>query len=125
MTSVRRWSQAQAHVVLGASHERMRRYTSGSCSRSHSSFAAASPAAALADALLDLLRLLACAPVGPEDRRAQRAVVGAERHQAVHLARQPDGQRRGAAQLVEHLGGRPPPFVGVLLGLAAPRIDSA
>ena len=107
------------------------RSTSGSCSRSHSSLGAVKPASARlpvsstsrsrADALLDLVALRLRAPVVPEDRRAQRAVVVVERDEPVHLARQADAQRAVGLALLEHLARRAPPVVGVLLEPARPR----
>ena len=45
------------------------------------------------DAILDLSALGGCALVVPEDRRAQDASFVVEAHEAVHLAREPDGGR--------------------------------
>jgi len=74
-----------------------------------------------AHALLDLLALVLGATVVPEDRRAQRLVVRAERHQSVHLPSQADAVGLVRSQLLQHAGGAAPPVVGILLAPASPR----
>jgi hypothetical protein len=78
-----------------------------------------------ADALLDLLALLAGPLVVPEDRRAQHRLVGVERDEAVHLAGQPDPGDVLGSQLLERLLRAAPPVLGVLLGPSAPRRGQA
>jgi hypothetical protein len=68
------------------------------------------------DALLDLRTLLAGALVVPEDRRAQHRLVGVERDETVHLAREPDAGDGLGAQLLERLLRPAPPVLGILLG---------
>src|SRR3954451_12789923 len=61
------------------------------------------------------------APVVPQDPRPQRPVAAVERDEPVHLPRQPDAERTVGVALVEHLGRRAPPVVGVLLAPARAR----
>ena len=73
-----------------------------------------------ADPLLDLGALGGRPLVVPEDRRAQDAPFGVERHEPVHLAREPDPLSARAQPLQRLLGGAHP-VVGILLGPSGAR----
>jgi hypothetical protein len=65
--------------------------------------------------LLDRRCLWLAAAVVPEDRRAQRAIVGPEGDEAVHLAGQPDPVGAPRAELAEDRFGGGDPRLGILL----------
>ena len=124
---------AGARSPWAARSARSARRRSGSWRRSHSSFGAVKPGSARLPVsaisrsspivLLDLCALGGRPLVVPQDRRAQHAIVGVERDEPVHLARQADARRRArrAPQLGQHRLGRLPPVGRVLLGPARAR----
>jgi hypothetical protein len=73
------------------------------------------------DPLLDLGALLSRPAVVPQDGGADHAAGRVERHEPVHLPAQPDPGDVGDAERGEHLLGRVPPVLGVLLRPAGPR----
>ena len=76
-------------------------------------------------ALLDLGALRRRALVVPEDRRPQHALLFVQRHEPVHLAREPDtGDLMGAERGDRLLAARPP-VLGRLLRPARPRLREA
>ena len=87
----------------------IRSWTSGSCFSSHSSFGAVKPVSAR----LPVAAISCSSPIRssisshsapralvvPQDRRPQHLLVGVERDEPVHLARQPDAGHLVGAQL--------------------------
>jgi hypothetical protein len=91
--------QPQAQVVLGQQHVRHPLQTSGSWSRTHSSFGAVKPVSASlpvswisrsGPTAADEIALGRGALVVPQDRGPQHAPARVEQHQPVHLAGQAD-----------------------------------